>query len=63
MPIEIHKFFYDKAFQIKKRACTLPFCVSFVEQRKDVIQKDSFVALVAWLLLPRRTPLEKGSER
>lgn len=43
----------------------LPFWVSFVEQRKDVIQKDSFVVLAAaaGLLVPRSRPLEKGSLR
>lgn len=41
----------------------LPFCVSLVEQRKDVIQKDSLVVFTAWLLFPTDIPFEKGSLR
>jgi len=37
--------------------------VSLVEQRKDVIQKDSLVVFTAWLLFPRKIPFEKGSLR
>ena len=42
--------------------CAVPFWVSLVEQRKEVIQKDSLVDFTAWLL-PGRLALEKGSFR
>lgn len=41
---------------------SLPFCVSLVEQRKLVIQKDSLVPFSVWLL-DGRLALENGSFR
>lgn len=38
---------------------SLPFCVSLVEQRKLVIQKDSLVPFRVWLL-DGRLALENG---
>lgn len=40
----------------------LPFCVSLVEQRKLVIQKDSLTPLRVWLL-DGRLAFENGSFR